>query len=91
MQEIKTTDHNSASGFKMFYLLSIYVHNYTGFNILCIYALVVARLCCGFHAENVEGLTFAHVVVFCFDIKRHLDGRTMALRVGAVLLQKLIV
>lgn len=34
------TDHNSASGFKMFYLLSIYVCNYTGFNILCIYALI---------------------------------------------------
>lgn len=50
-----------------------------------------ARLCCGFHAENVEEFTFAQVVVFCFDIKRHLDGRTMALRAGAVLLQKLMV
>lgn len=50
---------------------------------------VLARLCCGFHTENVEKFAFTRVVVFCFDIKKHLDGRTMALSVVAVLLQKL--
>lgn len=28
---------------------------------------VLARLCCGFHTENVEKFTFTHAVVFCFD------------------------
>lgn len=35
MQEVETADRNSASGFKMFYLLNMYVHDYTGFIILC--------------------------------------------------------
>lgn len=29
MQEVKPADHNFASGFKTFYLLNIYIHNYT--------------------------------------------------------------
>lgn len=50
---------------------------------------VLARLYCGFHTENVEKFTFTRVVAFCFDIKKHLDGRMMPLSVVVVLLQKL--
>lgn len=39
MQEVRPADHNFTSGFKTFYLLNIYIRNYTGLIILCICAL----------------------------------------------------
>lgn len=39
MQEVKPADHNFASGFETFYLLNVYIHNYTGLIILCMCAL----------------------------------------------------
>jgi len=50
-----------------------------------------ARLCCGFHTENMGRFAFTQTVVFCFDTEKHLDGRTMAWSVVVVLLEKLIV
>lgn len=77
MQEVKPADHNFASGFKTFYLLNIYIHNYTDLIILCIYALYQQGSVVVFLLRMWANLR-SHIMVLCLDCNEHLDGRMMA-------------
>lgn len=77
MQEVKPAAHSFASGFKTFYLLNIYINNYTGLIILCIYALYQQGSVVVFLLRTWANL-HSHTVVVCLDCNEHLDGRIMA-------------